>query len=300
MKLELKLLRTFLAVARHESFTRAAAELELTQPAVSMHVKRLEEALGVPLVELAGHRARLTDAGRVLVREGAPLVSDAQRLEARLAALATAGAGRLRVGASSTPGAYLLPRVLARLAAASPGVELECRIGRTLDIEEALLADALDCAVVGGHLASRDLLRDPWVSDEVVLVAAKTHPLARRAGGAALTRRELESVPFIFHSAGSATRQCLEAWLAEKKIQPRVLMELSAVEAVKGMVAAGLGIAGLSRFALTGDELTVLPATGAALRRRLAIVYPPAKVRCPLVKAFREAAREEFSSARGS
>jgi len=290
-RIELKLLRTILAVARHQSYTRAAEELALTQPAVSMHVRRLEAALGVALVELIGHRARLTAAGELLAREGTRLLADAHHLESQLEQLARGGSGRLRVGASSTPGTYLLPLVLARLLSVMPKLEVSCTLDRTLPIEEMLLEGALDCALVGGHLASRDLTREDWVADEVVLVAGRTHPLAARAGGQPLTRRELESTPWVFHSAGSATRQCLEAWLATKQVEPRIAMELSSVEAVKGMVAAGMGIAGVSRFALApGSALVTLPAAGTTLRRNLAILYHPAKSRCPMVKSFREAA----------
>ena len=291
-KLELKLVRTFLAVARHASFTRAAEELGLTQPAVSMHVHRLETAVGVPLVEIIGNRAKLTTAGELLFRQGAKLLGDAHRLEEQLNDLAGGARGRLRVGGSTTPGIYLLPRLLARFSAESPDVDISCSIGRTLQIEEMLFSDALDVALVGGHLASRELVSESWIRDEIVLVAGPTHPLAARADSAQLSRAELESARWIFHSQGSATRRCLETWLEGRRVKPRIAMELASIEAVKGMVFQGLGLAALSRFSLTGDHgLTVLPTSGAALRRNLSLVHHPEKARSPVVKAFRDLAR---------
>lgn len=289
-RLDLKLLRTFLAVARHKSYTRAAEELALTQPGVSIHVKRLEQVLGVPLFEQVGQRVQLTTAGEVLVRAGTQLIGDASRIERRLADLSGGTVGRLRVGASSVPGIYLLPKVLARFVAEAPDVQIQCVLGRTLEIEEMLLADTLDCALVGGHLASRDIAREKWLSDEVVLVCGRSHPLASRARGPALTRAELAAARFIYHAPGSATRQCLDAWLASRSVKPRVLMELGSVEAVKEMVKAGLGIAGVSHHSLS-DDLVLLPASGQALKRHLWILHHPAKTRCPVVKKFRTVAR---------
>lgn len=299
--LDLKLLRSFLAVARHASFTRAAQELHLTQPAISGHVHRFERTLGVRLFEIIGHRVHLTDAARLLVEAGGPILARAQRAIEDLAAVRGLARGRVRVGASTTPGFYILPRILGRFVREHPGIDLQCTVRGTLAIEERLLANDLDCAVVGGHLASADLVRKDLAGDEIVFVAPRDHPLARTPS---LGRRELADEPMIFREPGSATRERLEAWFRKGRITPRVVMELGCPEAIRHMVAAGLGLSALSVHALPHDParagLAVLPRVAPPLTRRLSLVYHPEKAQSPPVKALLRLLEEMVPEARAA
>ena len=159
-----------------------------------------------------------------------------------------------------------------------------------MQIEELLHAGALDCAIVGGHLASRDLVRESWIADEVALVVPAAHRLATRGGP--VTPADLAGEPLVLQERGSATRRCFETWLATQRVRPHIVMELSGADAIKNMVEAGLGVAALSRLAVERTStLVALTASGAGMKRRLSLIHHPAKATCPLVKKFRDLAR---------
>jgi DNA-binding transcriptional LysR family regulator len=283
--LDLKQLRTFLTVARLRSFTAAARELAITQPAVSGHVHKLEASLGCKLVELVAGRVQLTAAGQALLDSGPQVMAAARVVLDRVQAADGLHGGTLRIGASTTPGIHVLPAVLRAFRESHPEVTLRCTIRGTQQVEELLAQGDLDCALVGGHMSARELEMTPFMDDELVLVAAVDHPLARR---------ELETASWVMREAGSATRRRLEQFLSQEGVAPKVSVEVDSPEAVKSLVAAGLGLSAVSRHALHRDPsvegLAVLP-TRRRMKRELSLATLSSRDGSPVVDAFLGVAR---------
>jgi LysR family transcriptional regulator, transcriptional activator of the cysJI operon len=247
MQLEPRL-RAFAALAREGTFSRAAASLYVTQPAVSKHVASLEAELGRQLVVRGRPATVLTPAGQTLadyVLRAEALLANARRA---LDAAADADSGTLSVAASGIPGTYLLPLVLARFHEQYPGVEIDFSLNTSGEALEIVRAHRVEVAVVGGMAVPAELDAEPLAEDDVVLVGARTF------AGHRVRPKELEGMTWISREEGSATRAAVET--ARWQIGLRVVrtLELPSWEAVKLAVASGAGIAAISRFAL-GLEL---------------------------------------------
>jgi DNA-binding transcriptional LysR family regulator len=247
MDLEARL-RAFAAVARRGSFSRAAEELAISQPAVSKHVADLETALGTRLLIREPRGARLTEAGEFL----AGYLSRAEALLAQAAAgvasIASADSGTVRVAASGTPGVYLLPKALAAFAVARPGVDLQVIVGTSAEAMEAVRNHRAELGLVGGATSAPDLELEPLVEDEVILVGPRSF------GGRELTAREIERETWISREEGSATRQAVEGAMANLGLRPARRLTLPDWEMIKIAVASGAGVAAISRLA-TDSEL---------------------------------------------
>jgi DNA-binding transcriptional LysR family regulator len=246
-------LEIFVAVARRLSFSGAARVLHLSQPAVSQQVAALERELGAQLLERTTRRVRLTAAGAALLARSEALLRE--HSEARRAVAAAEGriAGELSIAASLTVGAYVLPAGLARLASAYPELRLRVTIENTEQVAASVLEGGVDVGFVEGDLESPELELHPLREDELVVIAPAGH---RFAAAPELALADLVSEPFILREPGSGTRQVAEAHLRDAGIDPaalRVVAELSGIDAIKAAVAAGLGVAIISRSALPRD-----------------------------------------------
>jgi len=259
--MELADFEMLVALAETTSVTRAAERLGRTQPAVSVRLKRLSAELGTTLVETSGPGLRFTAAGEVLLGR-ARRVLDSVR-EAREAVDEIQGLlrGRVTVGASTTPGHFLVPDALTLFQRSHPGIELVLRIGNTLAIERAILDSELDLGVVGGHLESREVETRDLVEDRLVPFAAAAHPLAQAEE---IGLEELVAYPFVRREPGSATQALLERFLRERGLRMQSQLEVGSPDALKRAVAAGAGIGVLSHSALRWEtedgrlsELTV-------------------------------------------
>jgi len=245
--LTLHRLELFLAVLDSGGVARAAQARHLSQPAVSEHVRGLEAFFGVQLFERAGRGVRATAAARLLepfVRQALGLLTSAGQAAIELRGLR---AGAVAVGASATPGTYLLPAVLGRFHAAHPQVALTLRIGDTREVEQWVAAGSVELGVIGAPPARPGLAAEPWVKDELVAIVARRHPLARRR---TLPGAALAGEPYIAREEGSSTRAVAERSLADLGVTLRPVMELGSTEAVREAVAAGLGVSVVSRHAV--------------------------------------------------
>jgi len=254
--LTLHRLELFLSVLDAGGVARAAQSRRLSQPAVSEHLRGLEAYFGLQLFERAGRGVRPTAAARQIepfVRQALGLVRSAEQAAVELRGLR---AGAVAVGASTTPGTYLLPTVLGRFQAAHPGVALTLRIGDTREVEQWVAAGAVELGVIGEAPVRPGLVAEPWVQDELVAIVARRHPLARRR---ALSGAALAHEPYIAREEGSSTRAVAERFLAEQGVTLRPVMELGSTEAVREAVAAGLGVALVSRHAVRARDLRVVP-----------------------------------------
>jgi DNA-binding transcriptional LysR family regulator len=285
--MNLNALRVFAAVVEQRGFSRAARAIHLSQPAVSKAVRGLERRAGMPLVERGGRGLRLTEAGEMLYDHARRIFAVERAAEEELRARRGMEAGALRVGASTTVANYLLPPLLAEFARRHPGVELRVTSANTRQVARALLAWELDVALVEGPVADERIVAAPWRDDELVMVAAPAHPLARRASVAAA---ELMEHRMLVREPGSGTREVVEAALAAAGVAPRSTIELGSTEAIKEAVAAGLGIAAVSRVALRDElalgRLVVLTVDGLEIRRSFARIELSGRPPAPAARAF--------------
>ncbi|HEX5832110.1 MAG TPA: LysR substrate-binding domain-containing protein [Gemmatimonadaceae bacterium] len=270
MALNLHSLRLFAAVAEHGGFSRAAAALRVSQPAVSKAVRSLEAQVGLPLLERQARGVRLTEAGAALHARARELYAVERTAEEELLALRGLERGVLRIGASTTVATYLVPPLLGRFRERHPGITLHVTSANTRAVARLLLQRRLDTALVEGPVAHPRLAVRPWREDELVVIAPADHPLAR----ARRVRAEaLAAEPFIVREKGSGTRAVAEAALAARGLAPRTVMRLGSTEAIKQAVAAGLGLAIVSRFAaedqLALGRLAVIPIADLVIRRPL-------------------------------
>jgi DNA-binding transcriptional LysR family regulator len=243
----------FRNVAERLSFRRAAEALYLTQPAVSLQIKALEEDLGLSLFERSGRAIVLTPAGELLLRytrQVSGLLAEAER---ELAALSGELAGTLSIGASTTIAQYLLPRLLAEFRRTAPRIEFSVLSGNTETIVAALEQHRIDLGLIEGPAHSQAVTAEPFLDDEIVLIASTAHEWSDRPF---VTLQEIPSIPLLIREPGSGTRQVLELALERcglKRSSLRVAMELDSTEAIKSAVAAGLGLGFVSRWALEQD-----------------------------------------------
>jgi len=271
-------LRVFHAVARRESYSRAAEDLRISQPAVSKHVLDLEGELGLKLFHRLGRRVVLTEAGRLMADYAQRIFALAEEAQRALGELQGLERGTLRLGASTTPGCYLLPRSLAGFRARYPRLEVSLDIMASHDVVDRVIRQELDLGFVGATFAA-DLHVQPYLDDELVLILRPRHPLAKVQ---AISREALEEETFVLRDAASGTRTVAEAELKARGITIRRLLELRSVEAIKQAVAEGLGISFISRYAVALEVRHKLLAVAADPRLRF---------RRPLVMITRKDAR---------
>jgi DNA-binding transcriptional LysR family regulator len=286
-------LEVFLSVAKHLNFTRAGEEVHLSQPSVSVRVRQLERDLGIKLFEQLGKKVALTEAGRLLIpyaRRVVAALDDARHVIEEIQGLER---GVLRIGASTTPGIYLVPNLIAGFKRLYPKIEVHLEIKDTRRVEEGLIRNDYDFGFVGGHLVGDEVKIVPWRTDEVVLIAPPEHPLAQRKQ---VQLKQLAGQQFIFRESGSATRRAVNEELRSLNLQLEAVMEMDNPEAVKQAVQAGLGVAFLSRFAvgmeLRAGTLVVVRARGLTIRRELKIAYRKDKHLSRAAQAFIDVARQ--------
>ncbi len=290
--LNLHRLRVFHAVARRESYSRAAEDLHISQPAVSKHVLDLEEELGFKLFHRLGRRIILTEAGRLMGDYAQRIFVLADEARRALEELQGLERGRLKLGASSTPGNYLLPRTLAAFQARYPRLEVSLDIMASHDVVDRILRQDLDLGFVGATFDA-ELHVQPYVEDDVVLVLRPGHPLALVR---AIPREALEKETFILRDAGSGTRTVTESQLKARGITIRRMLELRSVEAIKQAVAAGLGISFISHYAVTLEVRHKVLAAAAdrqlRFRRPLVMISRKDARLSPAALAFAASARK--------
>jgi DNA-binding transcriptional LysR family regulator len=253
--LTLHRLELFLAVLDSGGVARAAQARRLSQPAVSEHLRGLEAFFAVRLFERAGRGVRPTAAARLIepfVRQALGLVTSAADAATELRGLR---AGAVAVGASTTPGTYLLPAVLGRFHTAYPQIVLRLRSGDTREVEQWVAAGTVELGVIGAAPVRPGLIAERWVKDELVAIVARRHPLARRrtVSGAALAAQS-----YISREEGSSTRGVAERFFADVGVTLRPVMELGSTEAVREAVAADLGVSVVSRHAVQARDPRVV------------------------------------------
>jgi molybdate transport repressor ModE-like protein len=298
LPLRLEWLRSFLVVAQTGGFSRAARELHLSQPAVWTHVRELEENLGTKLLEPVGGRERLTRAGETAAREARRLLEGVRAFREAVAESEAAVQGVLALGASTTPGNYLLPPVMHEFERRYPKARATLSIGNSAKVFERLRANEVDLGVVGIEPAGHEFTALPLCDDELVLFASRRHPRARRRE---VSPEDLARERLVVREPDSATRRLTDRVLARRGARPEV-MELGCPETVKRAVAAGLGIGVLSRFSIAREvrhgELVELRSAGFPIRRKIYAAYPRRKHLTRLMTSFLELLEKAASKPR--
>ena len=286
-------LQIFLSVAKHLNYTRAGEEVNLSQPSVSVRMRELERDLGSKLFEQLGKKVALTEAGQLLVPYATRIIaamSDARHAIDELKGLER---GLLRIGASTTPGMYLIPRTLANFKRRYPKIKVHLAVKDTRQIEDGVIRNEFDFGFVGGHLAGDEVDVLPWMTDHLVLVVPSNHHLARKKS---VNTTDLRKEMFVLREAGSATRAAVAHHLKKADLEVEVVMEMENPESVKKAVQSGLGIAFISRFAveteLKAKSLVAISVSGLDINRELKIVYRKDKHLGRAAQAFIEMARQ--------
>jgi len=286
-------LEVFLSVAKHLNYTRAGEEVNLSQPSVSVRIRQLETELGVKLFEQLGKKVVLTEAGQVLVPHARRVIAAIEDAKQSIDELQGLERGSLRIGASTTPGMYLIPRVIARFKGRYPKIEIHLGIKDTRQIEAGVINNDYDFGFVGGHLVGDEVAVLPWLTDELVLIVAPDHRLVRKRSIKADT---LKKEKFIVRESGSATRAAVLNHLEKSELRIEAIMEMENPESVKKAVQSGLGIALISKFAveteLKAKILVAVRVSDLDIRRELKIVYRRDKHLGRAAQAFIEIARE--------
>jgi len=289
----LRQLRAFVEVARASGVGRAAAVLHLTQPAVSMQIRDLEVAVGLPLFERAGKGMRLTTTGEYLLVYARRIFATLKEAEDTIARLRGLEGGRVVIGMVSTAD-HFLPRLLARFRTEHPGIEIRLQLGNREQLVQALHGNEVDLAVMGRAPHEMAARAEPFAAHPLGVVASAAHPLARRRG---LPPAALAQEPFIVREPGSGTRAAMEQFFAAHHLAPPAIMQMTSNETIKQAVLADMALAFLSLHTvgqeLAANQLSVLDVEGLPLMRRWHIVHLPARPLSPAAEAFRYFVLEE-------
>ncbi len=286
--LTLRQLQIFVVAARHLSYARAAEELHLTPPAVSMQLKQLEDNAGLPLFERVGRGVSLTQAGELLVHHALRVLGEIKDAEANLHALLGAEVGRLSVGLVSTA-KYFMPRLLGQFGKEHAGIDIQFSIGNREALLQKLHDNAIDLAVMGRTPLEIDAQAEPMARHPYVMIAPTDHPLreARR-----FDLQELRHETFLLREQGSGSRLVAEEMFKNHLFTPARTMTLGSNETIKQAVMAGMGISLLSLHTLPLElktaEICILDVLGTPIERTWYVVRMNNKRLLPAGVKFRE------------
>jgi len=294
-------LQVFHAVAKHLSFTKAAEALFMTQPAVTFQIRQLEEHFNTRLFDRAHGRIALTPAGQVALEYAERILGMSAELDTRLKEMGGHAAGPLLIGASMTIGEYVLPQLIGKFKARYPAVVPTLFVGNSEAVQDRVAERTLDLGFIEGDSHLSSLQSEVCSEDELQVVCAPSHPLAREACAlpASLTQHA-----YVSREAGSGTRAVVDRYLQQTGVAPEsmnVVVELGSPEALKGLVATGLGFAIMSRVIAAREvqlgQLVQVPLEP-PLIRNFSVVYPKERFHSKLVAGFLQFAKEQLASAR--
>ncbi len=289
----LRQLKVFESVARNLSYTRAAEELFLTQPTVSIQLKQLTQIVGMPLLEQIGKRVYLTDTGRELLKVCREIIENLSRFEMLVADMQGVKAGKLSLAVITTA-KYFVPRLLGLFCQRYPGIDVALKVTNRERVLQRLVDNQDDLYVLGTPPESMDIEIEPFLENPLVVLAASNHPLA---GEKNISSQRLVEELFLIREQGSGIRLSTEQFFGERGLKLKVRMELGSNEAIKQAVAGGLGIAVVSAHTLALDrnseELAILDAQDFPIQRHWYLAYPKDKQLSVVAQTFLEFLHKE-------
>jgi LysR family transcriptional regulator, low CO2-responsive transcriptional regulator len=272
--MDLHQLRLFRALADTGSFSKAAAVCNISQPALWIHIKNLEQELQVSLVDRFPRGVQLTEAGSLVSDYTQKFFALVEEMNTAVNELAGLKRGKLLIAASTSPGIYILPDALGRFKVQYPGIELDLRIANTRQVEEWVLNRELILGIIGERPSDKDLQFEPYLKDVLVAIFPYGHPLAKRKS---VSIRDLSRLPFITREAGSNTRKTYEDAFERNGEKLQVSMELGSTEAIKRAVAANLGISIVSPYSIQWErqrgQLIALRIRESGFERHFNLIY---------------------------
>ncbi|MGH8829976.1 MAG: LysR family transcriptional regulator [Polaromonas sp.] len=281
-------LKVFESVARLLSFSRAAEELHLTQPAVSAQVKKLEEHVGLPLFEQLGKKIYLTSAGTEMLHASRAIIQQFQEVEATMSQFKGISGGKLNVAVISA-GDYFFPRLLVEFARRHKGVTLNLSVHNREELLGQLAGNLTDLAVMVRPPQDMDTVNESFAPHPYVIVAAPSHPLASRKR---IPIARLMREPFVVREKGSDTWHSMEDGFGEHLAEINIAMEIKSTETIKQAVIAGMGISFLSAHTISlelqAGSLSVLDVQGFPLMLNWYVVHRKNKRLPPVAQAFRD------------
>ena len=293
LNITLRQLKTFEAVGRRGSISRAAEELHLSQPTVSVQVKQLADSIGLPLLEQVGRKITLTTAGEIVCEAARAVSLTIEDLESRIAGLKGLKQGRLRISVVTTA-KYFVPRLLGQFMGEHPGIDVSLDVGNRAEIVSRVSRNQDDLYIMGIPPRGLDIIRVPFADNPIVAIAPGGHPLA---GKRSVPLARLAEYPFLLREEGSGTRMACERFMKEHGLKLRVRMELGSNEAIKQAVAGGLGLSLLSMHALAAEaargEVVVLDVRHLPILRSWYIVHRAQKQLSVVARAFFDRLRLE-------
>jgi DNA-binding transcriptional LysR family regulator len=291
--MELRELAAFVSVCDNRSFTRAAEELCLSQPAVTRQIASLEAELRTRLFDRMGRDVQLTSSGIAMQRYAREMLRLASEARRAVGEVVSGDAGRLAVGANSTTATYLLPRVLREFREKYPGVELAVHTGVSSQVADMVASNSVDLGIVTGYSGQEGLASMPLTEYAIVAVAFPEHPLADATGP--VHTGQLSGCPLILMEEGTNLRRYVDRLLSTAGVEERVsvTMELDNVEAIKKMIEARLGISLLPLISVEAEvesgRLVAIPlADMPAASRRISAIYRQDKYITASIRAFME------------
>jgi DNA-binding transcriptional LysR family regulator len=284
----LRQMRVFTAVARSGSFTRAARELHLTQPAVSQQIKLLEQEAGLPLFEHIGRTIHVTAAGQELLRYATQVTDLLREAGETLAAIRGLKRGVLKLGAVSTA-KYFAPSLLSAFAPAYPDVTIRFSVGNREEVIKLLAANEIDLAIMGRPPRELATIAAPFAKHPLVIIASPDHPLAKKRR---ILLKQLASESFVIREEGSGTRAAMEHLFKAHAVAYRTSMEVTSNETIKQAVMAGMGVSFISMHTvmleLATGKLVTLNVAGLPVVRDWFVIHLREKKLSPMTAAFRE------------
>lgn len=288
MNVTLRQLKVFDAVARHLSFTRAAEELYLTQPAVSMQVKQMESAVGLPLFEQTGKRIHLTEAGEMMHHYSRVIADNLSEAEQAMEELKGVEGGRLQLTVATTVN-YYATRLLSGFCAAHPGVRVSLDVTNRESLLRQLDENRTDIVLMGKPPEGLNVVAEPFMDNPLVVIASPEHALRERRR-TPLARLNEET--FLMRESGSGTRMAIERFFSEKGITPSTTIEMTSNEAIKQSVQAGLGLGIVSAHTVELEidvgRLAILDVVSFPIMRRWYLVHRKEKRLSATTEAFKE------------
>ncbi len=268
-------LRVFEAAARHSSFTRAAEELFLTQPTISMQIKQLTKSVGIPLFEQVGKRLYLTEAGRELFATCKEIFNTFAQFEMKVADLKGLKQGQLRLAVITTA-KYFVPRLLGSFCQLYPGIEISLQVTNHEGILDRMTSNQDDLYIMSQIPEHLDIYYEAFLENPLLVLAPVNHPLAKEKN---IPISKLANEAFIMREPGSGTRRAVQELFEENDVKVNVKLELGSNEAIKQAIAGGLGISVLSRHTLMpyAEDLTILDVEHFPIKRNWYMVYPNGK-----------------------
>lgn len=298
--MEIRQIRAFVAIAETRTFTAGARQVNVTQAAISMQIRQLENEIGMPLFTRTPRRVILTQAGEILLDRARKILREHDAALAHITEMLGAEHGRLRIGtASATFATDPLPAILSELLAKYPKAEITVVSGTSEILEQKIQSGDLDVAFVSLPIESHNILSELLISDEIVAIAHPSHPAAKKR---VISAAALASENLILGEHGGNTRRRIDKFFADEGVKPNVIMELSRQSAINQMVESnmGVGIAGLRviKKEVEAGRLVSWWIEGAQINWELGLARLRGGYFSPIAQTFVELCHKSFADER--